>query len=399
MESIMILCDQWPAIELLSNEERGKLFQALFALGGACEMPEDLSTTAHAIFLLMRPRINGELLRNEAMRERNRINGRKGGRGRKAETRREEESVVATEKTESEKSDRFLNATGGEGGHDAPYIKDGGDAAAVVAETQKSDRFFPETQKSDRFFSETQKSDRFSGDESEKTDRFFCKTQKSDRFLSPNGGEADEAQQPDRSLVSGSGYNIINYNINKKEKIHPPFPPQQGERRERQGVGGEGISFRERKETPLRRVQDNGQPLPVTQRTEAPFAEDPGTRGDMGFQQFIAAYPQHRVGSREEARLVWMGTRHKGLPALLDGLYRWMGSEQWTKEGGRYVPTAANFLRRRKWEEVPPEDREPTFDELLAQAEAERKADYLRFDAYTKRLERRNATMALAMAQ
>ena len=427
MESIILLCDQWPAIELLSNEERGKLFQALFALGGACEMPEDLSTTAQAIFLLMRPRINGELLRNEAMRERNRINGRKGGRGRKAETRREEESVVATEKTESEKSDRFLNATGGEGGHDAPYIKDRGNAAAVVAETQKSDRFFPETQKTDRFFGESEKTDRFSGDESEKTDRFsgeetqksdrffsetqktdrfFCKTQKSDRFLSPNGGEADEAQQPDRSLVSGSGYNIINYNINKKEKIHPPFPPQQGERRERQGVGGEGISFRERKETPFRRVQDNGQPLPVTQRTEAPFAEDPGTRGDMGFQQLVDAYPVGHVGSLEEARRVWERMRQRrelpGLPRLLGGVAIWQDSDQWNRDGGRYINRLANFLRNRMWEVAPPAPEKLIHDDWEERAARERKAEIARgvriLEAYERQKQRREAVQ-LAMAQ
>ena len=162
-------------------------------------------------------------------------------------------------------------------------------------------------------------------------------------------------------------------------------------------MGEEGKSFPEQ-ETPSRRVQGNGQPLPITQRTETPFAEDPATSGDMGFLQLVDAYPQHRVGSREEARLVWLGTPHKGLPRLLDGLYRWMDSEQWTKDGGRYIPTLANFLRKRYWEQEPPENRQPTWDELEAEAAREREASQRRFFAWVDMRERQEAA-ASALAQ
>ena len=379
MENFLVYGEQWPAISLLSDEERGRLFQALFALHGACDMPE-LSVTAQAIFLLMRPRMNENRMRHEERCEQNRINGRKGGRGRKAENRKTD---VETD-VETEKSERFSESHDAESMESASFGKDeGGNMARerriIDAETG------PETV--------------FLAEKTEKSDRFFGKTQKTDRFLSPNGGEADQAQQPDRSLVSGSGYNIINNNINKKEKIHPPLPPQcqREQRQERQGVGGEGKFFPEQ-ETPSRRVQENGQPLPITQRTEPPFAEDPATRGDMGFQQLVDAYPVGHVGSLEEARLVWLGTPHKGLPRLLDGLYRWMDSEQWTKEGGRYIPSLANFLRKRYWEQDPPENRQPTWDELEAEAEREREASKRRFFAWVDMRERQEAA-ASALAQ
>lgn len=353
MENFLVYGEQWPAISLLSDEERGRLFQALFALHGACDMPE-LSVTAQAIFLLMRPRMNENRMRYEERCEQNRINGRKGGRGRKAENRKTD---VETE-TETEKSERFSESHDAESGECASSIKDEGGVMAcerriIDAETAPETVFLAE------------------------------KTEKSERF----------SEQKRKTLLNTKS------NTNAKEKIHPPLPPQcqREQRQERQGVGGEGKFFPEQ-ETPSRRVQENGQPLPITQRTETPFAEDPATRGDMGFQQLVDAYPQHRVGSREEARLVWLGTPHKGLPRLLDGLYRWMDSEQWTKEGGRYIPSLANFLRKRYWEQDPPENRQPTWDELEAEAAREREASQRRFFAWVDMRERQEAA-ASALAQ
>lgn len=387
MENFLVYGEQWPAISLLSDEERGRLFQALFTLHGACDMPE-LSVTAQAIFLLMRPRMNENRMRYEERCEQNRINGRKGGRGRKAENRKTD---VETD-VETEKSERFSESHDAESMESASFGKDeGGNMARerriIDAETG------PETV--------------FLAEKTEKSDRFCGKTQKTDRFLSPNGGEADQAQQPDRSLVSGSGYNIINNNINKKEKIHPPLPPQcqREQRQERQGVGGEGMFFPEQ-ETPSRRAQENGQPLPITQRTETPFAEDPDTRGDMGFQQLVDAYPVGHVGSLEEARRVWERMRQRrelpGLPRLLGGVAIWQDSDQWNRDGGRYIKRLANFLRDRMWEVAPPAPEKLIPDDWEERAARERKAEIARgvriLEAYERQKQRREAVQ-LAMAQ
>lgn len=108
MDSFVLFCEQWPALALLSDEDRGRLMQAIFSLHGACEMPE-LSTTAQAIFLMMRPRMEENRARYAERCEQNRANGRKGGRPTKTKsvTKITETETRETE-AETEKTERFL---------------------------------------------------------------------------------------------------------------------------------------------------------------------------------------------------------------------------------------------------------------------------------------------------
>ena len=80
---------------------------------------------------------------------------------------------------------------------------------------------------------------------------------------------------------------------------------------------------------------------------------------DMGFLQVWDAYPAVRRGPVADAIIAWKALARSralpGLPALLNGITRWMDSDAWQRENGRFVPYLANFLRRRLWEEpVPP---------------------------------------------
>ena len=38
----------------------------------------------------------------------------------------------------------------------------------------------------------------------------------------------------------------------------------------------------------------------------------------------------------------------------MDGLEAWRRSDRWTEDGGRYIPSAAKWLRDRRWEITPP---------------------------------------------
>lgn len=68
------------------------------------------------------------------------------------------------------------------------------------------------------------------------------------------------------------------------------------------------------------------------------------------FIAFYEAYP--RKEARSSAAKAWNAA--KDLPAigiLLACLRRHSDGEQWTKEGGRYIPLAANWINGRRWED------------------------------------------------
>lgn len=85
----------------------------------------------------------------------------------------------------------------------------------------------------------------------------------------------------------------------------------------------------------------------------------PSRQPSLAFQEFFDAYPERHRGGRLEAQAEWgalAATRAlPGLPRLLDALGQWEDSEAWKRQGGRYVPSAANFLKREYWLRKPPE--------------------------------------------
>ena len=87
-----------------------------------------------------------------------------------------------------------------------------------------------------------------------------------------------------------------------------------------------------------------------------PSLTDPADM-DMAFHEFLDAYPADHREPVGEAALVWKKlAREKalpGLPRLLQGLDAWEDSAQWRKDGGAYIPKAANFLRRAMWRSAP----------------------------------------------
>lgn len=100
VNSFILYTEQWPAISLLNTIQRSALLQAVFALHGACSMP-DLDDMTKAIFLLMKPRFEENRDRYATKCEANRENGKKGGRPQKPKNQ--------TVNYENPKTERFLD--------------------------------------------------------------------------------------------------------------------------------------------------------------------------------------------------------------------------------------------------------------------------------------------------
>ena len=81
----------------------------------------------------------------------------------------------------------------------------------------------------------------------------------------------------------------------------------------------------------------------------------PAPNSGKSFTSFWEAYPS-KIG-REAAWESWKALNPDAntVAGILSGLDAWKASEQWTEEGGRYVPRAAKFLSERHWESPPKE--------------------------------------------
>lgn len=81
----------------------------------------------------------------------------------------------------------------------------------------------------------------------------------------------------------------------------------------------------------------------------------PVQNSGKSFTAFWESYPS-KIG-REAAWDAWkaLNPDAKTVAGILSGLDAWKVSEQWTDEGGRYIPRAAKFLSERHWESPPKE--------------------------------------------
>lgn len=96
-------------------------------------------------------------------------------------------------------------------------------------------------------------------------------------------------------------------------------------------------------------------PLPEAGGRGGTFSAGKGRKdfstANAAFERFIAAYPRNEA--REAARSVWHQLWRSGeLPSqdkLLAALDQFRGTSSWTKENGRFVPYAVNWLRAKRW--------------------------------------------------
>lgn len=74
-----------------------------------------------------------------------------------------------------------------------------------------------------------------------------------------------------------------------------------------------------------------------------------GAEAVEGFDEFWSAYP-NKVG-KPKALLAWKAKK-PDLQTVLSALKRWKASEQWMKDGGRFVPHPTTWLNREGWNDA-----------------------------------------------
>jgi len=85
---------------------------------------------------------------------------------------------------------------------------------------------------------------------------------------------------------------------------------------------------------------------------------------DEWFNDFWKEYPR-KVG-KPAAQRAWKKTPPRTpYDNIMAGLKRWKQTEQWQKEGGKFIPHPATFLNQRRWEDDPPA-RGQDIDKFLA---------------------------------
>lgn len=83
-------------------------------------------------------------------------------------------------------------------------------------------------------------------------------------------------------------------------------------------------------------------------------SESKPTAPGSAFTSFFDKYP-NKI-NREDAWNAWKNLNPDSVTvlAIMDGLEAWRRSDRWTEDGGRYIPSAAKWLRDRRWELTPP---------------------------------------------
>lgn len=72
------------------------------------------------------------------------------------------------------------------------------------------------------------------------------------------------------------------------------------------------------------------------------------------FAQFWAAYPRKEDKQRAKKEFFSLNPDEGLLKTLLTAIERWKATDQWTEDGGKYIPHPGTWLHNRRWEDEPP---------------------------------------------
>ena len=153
-----------------------------------------------------------------------------------------------------------------------------------------------------------------------------------------NNGAYCLTSQPDTAGIPGGNQRLTQDRLGKGSlRDIPPLSPK--------GEGGEV------EQTALPATTLGGtQASPAPQKAWASARQKrPALTG--AFDRFWGAYPRHQ--GKEAARKVWAKIRPDDalLAEMLAALERQRASDQWRRDGGRFIPLPATWLNGRRWED------------------------------------------------
>lgn len=324
-KSFVLYSDYGDALSLLSDEEAGGLVKAIFALVREEELPE-LSKGAQVLFCMVRNTLERDLEKYRAVCERNRENGRRGGRPRGA------------------RPTQF--------GSELPNCK----------ETSR-----PGNSRPKQFEDETPSNckDGEKLREAGPTERELCEE------VSHEAGSV----QLEGKALPGSGLRPCQEETRELKTQKNPEKPKKAYNDSDNELENENDSESEydldldlENDSESKNVLDLESEARVWRAGElprsaaAPFPP-PAPQGE-GFSLFWEKYP--RKAAKARARREWerLAPSPELTEAILQAVEASKGWESWAREGGRYIPNPATWLREERWEDRPPQDRASAYSSL-----------------------------------
>lgn len=80
------------------------------------------------------------------------------------------------------------------------------------------------------------------------------------------------------------------------------------------------------------------------------------TYDDPGFQSFWSAYPRKTAKKPAQAAFMKLKPDEGLLHKMLEALKQQLTTDQWTRDGGQYIPYASTWLNQRRWEDELPKE-------------------------------------------
>ena len=94
---------------------------------------------------------------------------------------------------------------------------------------------------------------------------------------------------------------------------------------------------------------------PIQSESESnPNPKDVRAAAKESFDTFWTAYPRHTNKKAAQQAFQKINPDADLLNIMLQSVAAWKLSQQWTKDGGQYIPHAATWLNGRRWEDEVP---------------------------------------------
>ena len=83
---------------------------------------------------------------------------------------------------------------------------------------------------------------------------------------------------------------------------------------------------------------------------DSPSENTPPTQ-DIWFSQFWDMYPKKTSKAQAEKEWKKLKVGPSLMASIMDGLRKWIASDQWTRDNGQFIPYPSTWLHNRRWED------------------------------------------------